>query len=640
MSEKCDKLQLRLLATTDVHGFYMNFDYYKDQTIDRLGLVSLANVIADARSENPNSLLFDNGDLLQGSPMSDYLRDYAVEYEHPAYSLMNKMQYDAATLGNHEFNFGVPYLLDVIQQANFPYVNANITNLEGEYLLPPSVILTREFISECGEEVTLKVGITGIVPPQITTWDKNHLDEYAITNERLITHDAVESVEKQVTQLKRDGADIVVVLAHTGISRRPFEFEMENSGYHIAKIPGVDALITGHQHRRFPSNSFQDMAAMGVDITAGTICGTPTVMSGSWARWLGIIDLELRKNAATNAWEVSCGRSELRYIEDVLVRDRAIDPQYLNAMQAAHNAVRETMNIPIGECRSGFYSYLSLIQDDHCIQIVADAQTHYAEKLLAERGLLNDLPILSAVPLFKVGSRKDDPTYFTEIAPGNLSFKDVADLYVYPNYLVVLEITGKNLKEWLECCASLYYTIDPSRSTPQHLINWEKYRPYNFDIIKGIEYEIDPTQLPRYRPDLNLWHNTSERVKNFRFNGVPISEDDRFYLATNSYRALVDRFPGAGSSNVVCATMKEIPEVILAYITAKSEAGVLEITPDYNWGLDVPALVGTTLLIETANTPKAQEIIEQECQYPIAYAGEDAEKFALYALNMTKLVTT
>src|SRR5699024_9146239 len=281
-----------------------------------------------------------------------------------------------------------------------------------------------------------------------------------------------------------------------------------------------------------------------------------------------------------------------------------------------------------------------LIQDDHCIQIVADAQTHYAEKLLAERGLLNDLPILSAVPLFKVGSRKDDPTYFTEIAPGNLSFKDVADLYVYPNYLVVLEITGKNLKEWLECCASLYYTIDPNRSTPQHLINWEKYRPYNFDIIKGIEYEIDPTQLPRYRPDLNLWHDTSERVKNLRFNGQTIAEDDRFYLATNSYRALVDRFPGAGSSNVVCATMKEIPEVILAYITAKSEAGVLEITPDYNWGLDVPALVSTTLLIETANTPKAQKIIEQECQYPILYAGEDAEKFALYALDMTKLVTT
>lgn len=632
MREKSDKLQVRLLATTDVHGFYMNFDYYKDQTIDRLGLISLANVISDARSENPNSLLFDNGDLLQGSPMSDYLRDYAVEYEHPAYSLMNEMQYDVATLGNHEFNFGVPYLLEVLNQANFPYVNANITNLAGDFLLPPSVILEREFIAESGDFVALKIGVTGILPPQITTWDKNHLDEYAVTNERLVTHDAVHAVEAQVASLKSQGADIVVVLAHTGISKRPFELEMENSGYHIAQIAGVDALITGHQHRRFPSESFQDMAEMGVDIVAGTICQTPTVMPGSWARWLGVIDLELTNDAGK--WQVTSGQSSLRYIEDYLEADRPVNDDCFAAIQSAHKAVRETMNVPVGICDSGFYSYLSLIQDDNCIQIVADAQTHYAEKLLRERGLLENYPILSAVPLFKVGSRKDDPTYFTEIAPGNLSFKDVADLYVYPNYLVVLEITGGNLKEWLECCASLYHTIDPLESSPQFLLNWEKYRPYNFDIIKGIEYEIDPTQLPRYRPSLELWHEASERIVNLRYKGQKVTAADRFYLATNSYRALVDRFPGAGSSNVVCATMKEIPEVILAYVMAKSEAGILEIAPDYNWGLSLPALAQTKLIVETANSSGAKDIIERDSQYVLTHVGQDAEKFALYEIDV------
>lgn len=632
MSEKSDKLQVRLLATTDVHGFYMNFDYYKDQTIDRLGLISLANVISDARSENPNSLLFDNGDLLQGSPMSDYLRDYAVEYEHPAYSLMNEMQYDAATLGNHEFNFGVPYLLEVLSQANFPYINANITNLQGDFLLPPSMILEREFVTERGDKVPLKIGVTGILPPQIMTWDKNHLDEYAVTNERLITHDAVQSVEAQVENLQAQGADIIVVLAHTGISKRPFELEMENSGYHIANIAGVDALITGHQHRRFPSDSFQDMTPMGVDITTGTICGTATVMPGSWARWLGVIDLELRNHSGK--WKVNSGRSSLRYIEDYLEADRPINRDDAAAMQSAHEAVRETMNVPVGACDSGFYSYLSLIQDDNCIQIVADAQKHYAKGLLAERGLSNDIPILSAVPLFKVGSRKDDPTYFTEIAPGNLSFKDVADLYVYPNYLVVLEITGENLKEWLECCASIYHTIDPDNRTPQFLINWAKYRPYNFDIIKGIEYEIDPTKVPRYRPSLDLWHEQSERVVNLRFNGQAIAPTDRFYLATNSYRALVDRFPGAGSSNVVCATMKEIPEVILAHVMAESENGLLEISPDYNWGLSLPALAQTKLIIETANTPQSQAIIERDSQYVLRYIGQDTEKFSLYEIDV------
>lgn len=379
---------------------------------------------------------------------------------------------------------------------------------------------------------------------------------------------------------------------------------------------------------------------MGVNIEQGTLCGTPTVMPGSWARWLGVIDLELECNEATNQWRVTSGCSELRYIEESLEEDRAINLDYLAVMQSAHKSVRETMNVPIGQCRSGFYSYLSLIQDDHCIQIVADAQKHYAQQLLDERGLLNDLPILSAVPLFKVGSRKDDPTYFTEIAPGDLFFKDVADLYVYPNYLVVLEITGENLKEWLECCASIYYTINPDDSDPQYLINWEKYRPYNFDIIKGVEYEIDPTKLPRYSPNLDLMHDESERIVNLRLNGTKVQPEDRFYLATNSYRALVDRFPGAGSSNVVCATMKEIPEVILAYVMATSESRVLEVIPDHNWGLDLEALNHTKLLLETANTPQSRAIIERESRYSIRYVGQDAEKFSLYELDITKTLAS
>ena len=638
MSEKDDSLQIRILATSDIHGFYMNFDYYKDQAVDRSGLISLAKVIEDARSENPNSLLFDNGDLLQGSPLSDYLRDYALEDEHPAYSLMNAIGYDAATLGNHEFNFGVPYLLEVLNQAQFPYINANITNLDGEPFLAPSVILEREFITDQGEAIFLKIGVTGILPPQIETWDKNHLDEYAVTNERLMTHDAIQSVEREAKSLKEQGADLIVVLAHTGISKRPFESEMENSAYYIAQIPEVDALITGHQHRRFPSSSFEDMVHKQVNIEAGTVCGTPTVMPGSWARWLGVIDLELIK--VSDKWQVKSGHSHLRYIEDYLEENIPVSAELQSLMLPAHEAVRETMNVPICQTDSGFYSYLSLIQDDNCIQIVADAQRYYAQQLLLERGIPEDYPILSAVPLFKVGSRKDDPTYFTEISPGELSFKDIADLYVYPNYLVVLEITGKNLKEWLECCASIYHTIDPNDANPQHLIHWGKYRPYNFDIIKEIEYRIDPTQPPRYSPDLELFNEESERISALTYNGKAIQPADKFYLVTNSYRALVDRFPGAGSSNVVCGTTKEIPEVILSYITAMTENALLTISPDYNWGLDLPALTGTKLLFETANNELAQSMIQQDSKYVVQKVGKDAEKFALYEIDIDATIAS
>lgn len=629
MKKVSDRLKLRILATTDIHGFYTNFDYYKDQVVDRLGLISLANLIDDARSENSNTLLFDNGDLLQGSPMSDYLRDYAVTNGHPAYALMNAIGYDAATLGNHEFNFGVPYLLEVLSQANFPYVNANIETIDGMPFLPPSVMLTRSFISEGGVEIELKIGVTGIVPPQITTWDKTHLDEYAVANHRLVTQDAYQAVKEEAANLKAAGADLVVVLAHTGLSKRPFEEEMENSGYYIAQIEDVDLLITGHQHRRFPSESYRELSSLGFDVDAGTICGTPTVMPGSWAKWLGVIDLELVES--DEGWQLESGKSELRGIESYLAPSRAINPHYWKSVEVAHEVIRETMNVPVGYTDSGFYSYLSLIQDDNCIQIVADAQSHYAEKLLAELPHREELPLLSAVPLFKVGSRKDDPTYFTEISPGKLSFKDIADLYVYPNYLVVLEISGENLKEWLECCASIYHQILPTEEA-QHLINWAKYRPYNFDVIKGITYQIDPTVPPRYAPDLTLMDQESERIVNLEHGGRKILPEDRFYLATNSYRALVDRFPGAGKGNMVCSTMKEIPEVILSYIMEKG-AQMLSINPDCNWSLNQSALEGRRVLLESANSALAESIISQTSQYPIKRVGEDAEKFALYQLD-------
>ncbi len=638
-----DRLHLRLLATTDVHGFYMDYDYYRDRTAPHTGLIALATLIEQARSEVPNHLLFDNGDLLQGSPMSDYLRDYALKVEHPAYTLMNAIGYDAATIGNHEFNFGIPYLQSVLTQAAFPYVNANIRDQNGEPLLPPSLILERTMVTEQGEQVELKIGITGVVPPQITTWDKNHLDEYARNHSALESFDAVSAIAREAKSLRKAGADIVVVLAHTGISYSPFELGMENSGYYIAQIPEVDALITGHQHRRFPSDSyplpFIEMNISNkrgsVDIAEGTIDGTPTVMPGSWARWLGVIDLTLMFQEGR--WRVTEGRSELRFIEEDWPVDGQINPYYRTLMQNAHEAIRKTMKIPIGVCQTGFYSYLSLIQDDHCIQIVADSQRVMAEQLLrskAKSEVMPQYPLLSAVPLFKVGSRKDDPSYFTEIDPGELYFKDVADLYVYPNYLVVLQISGANLKEWLECCVSIYHTIDPAIDTPQQLINWSQYRPYNFDIIKGIEYLIDPTQPPRYAPDLSLLNAKSERIIDLRYQGEPIQEEDQFYLATNSYRALVDRFPGAGKGQVVCSTMMEIPEVILSYIQQQSAEESLIITPDYNWGLAPTALAQTKLLFETANSVKAKMIIERNSLYPMRYIGEDPEKFALYQIQM------
>lgn len=632
-----DTLHLRLFGTTDIHGFYMNFDYYNDQIVDKMGLISLHQVLQAATKElkHPeNRLLFDNGDLLQGSPLADYMREYADQVEHPAYTLMNALQYDAATLGNHEFNFGVPFLLRTLKQAKFPYVNANIIRENGENFLSPFVILERTFITERGRKVALKIGVTGILPPQITKWDRAHLEEYAESHERLKTIDAVEAVRCQIPKMKAAGADLIILLAHTGYSTDPYEVGMENSGYHLAQLEGIDLLIAGHQHRRFPSEDYQGLVEAGFafNIEKGSIHNTASMMPGSWARWLGVADLILTESE--KGWRVEDATTHLRAIDQYLPDNRTLDAELMALMEPAHKAARAMMNIAVGHSNTGFYSYLSLVQDDACIQIVADSQKYYAQRAMEDDAYIEyqELPMLSAVPLFKVGSRKDDPSYYTEIPPGALSFKDIADLYVYPNHLVVLKLSGQDLREWLECCASLYRTIDPTLNRPQHLVNWEEYRTYNFDVIKGVTYTIDPTAPPRYDGDLKLLNEETQRISRLAYAGKPVKDDDQFLLATNSYRALVDRFPGAGEENVVYSTMKEIPEVILHYIAALNKEGKgLSVTVDYNWGLDGSNLLSTTeMLVESSPSKRAKQYIEEQTNGQMHYFAEDSEGFGLY----------
>lgn len=637
---KQDQLHLRLFGTTDIHGFYLNFDYYNDQVVDKMGLISLERVLREAQNEltHPeNSLLFDNGDLLQGSPLADYMRDYADTFEHPAYTLMNKMGYDAATLGNHEFNFGVPFLLRMLKQAEFPYVNANIVKESGEPLLPPYVILERTFITEKGRSLPFKIGVIGILPPQITKWDRAHLESYAKEHERLTTLDAMESVQAYLPEIKAAGADLVVLLAHTGYNCEPYFKGMENSAYHLAGLEGIDLLIAGHQHRRFPSEDYRELEAEGLafDVDGGRVHNIASMMPGSWARWLGVADLILKEEQGR--WRVSESSTHLRLIEDYLPKNAPLNQALLDAMKPAHEAAKAQMNVAVGYSDNGFYSYLSLLQDDAAIQIVADSQRYYAQKALEAPEYLQyqDLPLLSAVPLFKVGSRKDDPTYFTEIPAGEISFKDIADLYVYPNHLVVLKISGKNLREWLECCISLYHTIDPEKKEPQQLVHWDQYRPYNFDVIKGVEYTIDPTKPPRYDGDLHFLNGETARLTSLLYQGREVKDDDQFLLVTNSYRALVDRFPGAGEENVIYSTMKEIPEVILHYIEALAAKGdPLNIVPDHNWGLDYQAIGrGATLFLESSPKAEAQDYIKSATQGRLTLMGYDKEGFGLYSFS-------
>ncbi len=176
------------------------------------------------------------------------------------------------------------------------------------------------------------------------------------------------------------------------------------------------------------------------------------------------------------------------------------------------------------------YSYLALVQDDPTVQVVNNAQKAYVEHYIQGDPDLAKLPVLSAAAPFKVGGRKNDPASYVEVEKGQLTFRNAADLYLYPNTLIVVKASGKEVKEWLECSAGQFNQIDPNSTKPQSLINWDGFRTYNFDVIDGVNYQIDVTQPARYDGECQMINANAERIKNLTFNGKPIDPNAMFRL--------------------------------------------------------------------------------------------------------------
>ncbi|MBE7213125.1 MAG: metallophosphoesterase, partial [Gluconacetobacter diazotrophicus] len=304
-------VRLRLLETSDLHMFARDYDYYRDRQDDTVGLAKVATLVAAARAEAPNSLLFDNGDILQGNPLGDYVALKqplpSRERVHPMFRAMNLLGYDAGTLGNHEFNYGLPFLDAALAGAEFPFVCANLKHVDGTDYLKPYVVLDRRVRDESGAEHVLRVGVLGLVTPQIMVWDQTHLAG------KVQAPDIVDTARRYVPEL-RERCDLLVVLSHSGISGAPRRGGDENASLFLAEVPGIDVIFTGHEHRVFPGPFFADQGA-GVDAARGTLHGVPAVMPGFWGSHLGVIDLELRRDAAgARPWRVAGFHVEARPI--------------------------------------------------------------------------------------------------------------------------------------------------------------------------------------------------------------------------------------------------------------------------------------------------------------------------------------
>ncbi|MCG3735805.1 2',3'-cyclic-nucleotide 2'-phosphodiesterase [Vibrio cincinnatiensis] len=627
-----ETIQLRIIETTDIHTNLMDYDYYKDKPSQQLGLARAASLVKQARAEVVNSVLVDNGDLIQGSPMGDYIaaKGIAKGEIHPAYKAMNQLGYDVGNIGNHEFNYGLDFLNQAIKGAAFPYINANVFDQKtGDHAFQPYLIKAHTFTDQAGKIQTINVGYIGFVPPQIMLWDKKNLEG------KVFTKDIKQSAATLIPQIKHQGADVIIAIPHSGISTDPYQAGAENSVYYLTQVQGIDAIAFGHSHAVFPSADYANLP--GADINQGTINGIPAVMPGRWGSHVGVIDLTLKKDHGQ--WLVVDGRAEARPIFDHVTKQALAeaDQNIVKALAEDHKGTREFVNQPIGKADNVMYSFLALVQDDPTVQIVNLAQKDYVERFIQGDPNLAGLPVLSAGAPFKVGGRKDDPHGFTEVESGQLTFRNAADLYLYPNTLVALKMTGKEVKEWLECSAGQFNQIDPTSQLPQALINWEGFRTYNFDVMDGVRYQIDVTQPAKYDGDCKLVNKDAERIVGLTYQGQPINLKQPFLVATNNYRAYSNKFAGTGSEFIAFDSPDENRTVVANYIARISkEKGHVTPTADNNWSF-VPIRSHTPLDIrfETSPSEKAAQFIKSNGLYPMSYITTDDIGFAVYQIDLS-----
>ena len=535
--------ELVIMATTDIHANIYPWDYYSNQPNPAVGLAKIYTLVKEIRAAHPNTLLFDNGDLIQGSPLASYLVNMGLPAPgevHPIIDVLNRMGYDAATTGNHEFNFGLDYADNTIAGAQFPYVVANVYHpgTQDPYYTP-YVILERKIDGQ-----PIRIGVIGFVPPQIMVWDRTNLTGKVEAGQIL------DAARRFIPEIKAAGADIIIALAHTGADP---DDRSENAAYALAmEFPEIDVIIAGHSHLEIPGAGLPQHPD-------GKVNGVQLVQPGFWGQYLGVVTLTLERE--NSGWRVTDKRAELRPTAEVEAA-----AEVLEWAKDVHTATLAFVNEPIGVTLIPISSRASLLTDNPVTQLINEVQMLYVEELLKGTEY-EGLPVLSAAAPFKSG--RGGELDWTEIPAGDITVGDVASIYIYDNTLKALLINGAELKAWLEHAAQKFHQMTPGRGEEPL---YTDFRGYNFDQIDGVEYQIDVT-----RP-------LGDRIVGLTFQGEPVRPDQWFVLATNNYRADGGGgFPATGANaRVVLDPGIASRELIVQYI---AERGVINPVPDHNWSL-------------------------------------------------------
>jgi 2',3'-cyclic-nucleotide 2'-phosphodiesterase / 3'-nucleotidase len=529
LSAAAETVSVQVLATTDMHGNILPYDYYTQHEVQR-GLAKLATIIKSEREKNPNTVLIDCGDTIQGTPLESFYQAHALEpgaSPDPMMLSMNTLGYDAMALGNHEFNFGLERMERARKTAKFPWLSANTSSFT------PYTVKTIAGV---------RVAIIGLTTPLIPNWEKKeNYAGYSWTDPVKAAADAVERLKHLP-----EPPDVIVVALHSGLERDPKTGELlpggrpqEDVAYRLStEVPGIDVLFYGHTHQEF-----------GPALIGKTLALQPK----NWGASLGAVDIELERKDG-GKWHIAKRTGRIIPVTAQI----AVDAQIAAIAKPYHEAAESWLNQPVTRSAATLDARRSRIEDTAVVDAVQQAQLFYAKA---------DVSFASS---FNPRARIKD---------GPVTVRDLASIYLYDNELYAVEGNGRVVREALENAARFYRSC-PDAACTGPLLNRE-VMGYNYDMAQGVAYEVD------------LAEPLGHRIKNLRYRGKPLADDQPLRLAINNYRSA-----GSGGYTmfrnlpVVWRSYDGIRELLIEYYSAPGHT--LPTEPDRNWRI-VPEAALTEL---------------------------------------------
>ncbi|MBA3919202.1 MAG: hypothetical protein C0516_11530 [Gemmatimonas sp.] len=464
-----------IAATTDVHGRLRGWDYYANAADAGHSLAAAATIVDSLRRANPDGVvLVEGGDILQGNPLTYVAARVRPTPVHPVIAAMNVMRYDAAVLGNHEFNYGVPQLQRAVSQAGFPFLAANVRDAKGKLFVAPWTMITRRGV---------RIAIVGGTTPGSMVWDREHLAAAGLT-----VTDIVPAITASVAEARRRKADVVVALVHSGLNE-PASYDTVATGLpseNVAarlphEVPGLDVVVFGHSHR---------------EVVDSVINGVRVVQPRNWAGSVGVAILSLEKQKGR--WKVTGHRGA-----SVRVAGHAEHPAVLSAAATSHRNTLEWVTTPVGRTASAWAADSARVVDAPITDFVNEVMRRTAGA------------DLSATAVFSLEAGLDS---------GAITLAEISRLYPYDNTLKAVQVSGAQLKAFLEHATRYYRTLTAGGDAPSGGLVDPSVPGFNFDVVSGATYRID------------LRKPVGERIVGLSVKGKAVQPDDRFTLALNNYR--------------------------------------------------------------------------------------------------------